>query len=279
MPANPLIAVQLVPGDLGTKGGLLTDAATRSHRLPAGVATRPAEDDGTVTDEHGPARPDPALYPDIAQAGSLRDALQAQFDGDDLPLRAAPEPAPGWRHVGARVQNADRLTTAVMGKLERVFVLEFWSRRVCMAHGRTDDLRAVAGAMNTWQSGARVRDLSSAWPFVRFSALAEAHERGEAAEYTWRQYRENPQQAPGLTHLHAFIAEAVQEPRLRALLPFTSHGTLGFSRTIGHPHSGDCPWVEPLDEDRYLVRAADGRELGTAGPAGSVALVVAALND
>lgn len=63
-------------------------------------------------------------------------------------------------------------------------------------------------------------------------------------------------------------------------MPFTSRWTLGFSRTVGYPCSGDCPWVEPLDGDRYLVTAADRRrELGTADAARSVALVLARLPD
>jgi hypothetical protein len=77
-----------------------------------------------------------------------------------------------------------------------------------MARGNTDDLHAVAGAMRAWQSRARVRELGSEWPFVTFSPLAEAHERGEAAEYTWRRYHENARGAPQLLRLRSFITFA-----------------------------------------------------------------------
>jgi hypothetical protein len=225
----------------------------------------------------GPTRPDPTLYPDIAGAGSLQNALQAAFDRAGHRLAALPERAPGWRYVGARIENPHRNTNIVMGARERAFVTEFWSAGICMAHGHTADLPAVASATHLWQTGSRVRELNAAWPFVRFDALAEAHERGEAAKYTWQSYHDNPQQAPHLVRLHTFIARAVREPRLCMLLPFTSMETLGFSRTAGYPHSGGYPWVKPVGEDCYLVMGPDGRELGTADAAGSLALVLAAL--
>ncbi|MGC4748062.1 DUF6193 family natural product biosynthesis protein [Micromonospora sp. DT201] len=117
-----------------------------------------------------------------------------------------------------------------------------------MARGNTDDLHAVAGAMRTWQAGARVREFGSEWPFVTFSPLAEAHERGEAAEYTWRRYHENARRAPHLLRLHSFITVAIREPRLRQLMPFTSHWNLGFSRTVlnGLAASGAPPFRSTL---------------------------------
>lgn len=233
-------------------------------------------DDAQAPVEHG--GPDPVLYPDICRVGSLQQALQETFDRTGLGLIALPERAPGWRYVGARVEDLARNTNIVMGIRERVFTMEFWSSGVCMAQGNTADLAAVAAATHAWQSGARVRDLSTGSPFVHYSALAEAHERGEAAEFTWQSFHENPRQAPQLTALHAFVTLAIRESRLRELMPFTSMDTLGFSRTIGYPHSGGCPYVTPTGDGRYMVSAADGRTWGTADPAGAVALVLAALS-
>ena len=235
------------------------------------------DDAEAATGHGGPARPDPTLYPDIASAGSLQNALQAELNRADHRLTALPERAPGWRYVGARVEDPHRNTNIVMGAQERAFIMEFWSSGVCMARGHTADLPAVADATHLWQTGSRVREMNAACPFVRFSGLAEAHERGEAAEYTWRSYHENPRQAPQLTRLHTFIALAIDEPQLCALLPFTSMGTLGFSKTASYPHSGGYPWVKPVGQDRYLVKGPDGHELGTADAIGSLALVLAAL--
>jgi hypothetical protein len=234
-----------------------------------------------VADHRGPSGPDPALYPDIAQAGDLRSALQAEFDVAGLAVRAQHVSSPGWRHVAAGVTSAERTADAVMAIRERSFCLQFWTRDVRMAHGTTDELAAVAGAMHGWQSGVPVRHLTSAWPFLSSNGFAEAFERSEAdaIDYRWRRYHDNTPPAPQLTRLQPFITQAFTEPKLRTLLPYTSHWTLHFSRTVGYPYRNDCPHVEPLDDGRYLIRTADGRELGTADAAGSVALVLTALDE
>jgi hypothetical protein len=94
----------------------------------------------------GPARSVPAFYSDIANTGSLQHALQAEFDRADRRPTALPERAPGWRYVGARVEDPQRNTNIVMGVAERVFTMEFWSSGVFMARGNTADLPAVADA-------------------------------------------------------------------------------------------------------------------------------------
>lgn len=233
--------------------------------------------DAPADRQSGPGWPDPVLYPDIAAAGSLHHALQTAFDQAGHRLTALPERPPGWRYVGARVEDVQRTSSVIMGIQKRVFIAEFWSTRVCMARGSTDDLVAIAGALHLWHSGVRVRELNTAWPFVHFDGLAEAHERGEAAEYTWQEYHDNPRDAAHLARLHAFIALAIQEPRLRALLPFTSMGTLGFAQTPTGPNRETYPRVTPADENSYQVTGASGRDLGTADAAGALALVLAAL--
>ena len=234
---------------------------------------------GSVVDQRGPARPDPVLYPDVARLGDLPSALQAEFDTAGVASRAQPVPEPGWRYLGAQVSDADRRADVVMGIRERVFCLQFWARGVYMASGTTDDLPAVAAVMHAWQSGTRVRQLVSTWPFLDTDGFAEAYERSDAdaIDYRWRQYLDNPHREPHLTQLHPFLALAFRESRLRVLLPLTSHEVLGFSRTVGYPHSGDCPWVAALNDGRYQVTTVQGRELGTADAAGSVALALAAL--
>jgi hypothetical protein len=135
--------------------------------------------------------------------------------------------------------------------------------------------------MHAWQSGIRVAQLVSSWPFLSTNGFAEAFERSdaEAIDYKWRRYHDDNSDAFQLTRLRHFIAMAFNEPRLRALLPYTSHEVLTFSRTVGYPYSQDCPQVHPVDNNRYLIKTADGRELGTADAAGSVALVLAALDE
>lgn len=151
-----------------------------------------------------------------------------------------------------------------------------------MANGTTADLPAVAATMHAWQSGIRVRQLISAWPFLRTGGFAEAYERSEAEaiDYRWRQYNDTRSGAPHLIPLHPFISHAFREPRLRALLPYTSHSTLRFSRSVSRPpDSSRLPTVHPLPDGRYRVTTAGGRELDAADAAVAVALVLAALDE
>lgn len=216
---------------------------------------------------------DAVRYPDIARAGSLRAALQGEFDAAGHELTAQVPAAPGWRLIGATVRAdpsaADRAADLVMGLHERVFTVQCWTDGVLVTSGNTVDLRAAADAVWRWLSGATVRELRAASGFTQVSAWAEACERGAAIEYTWERYREHPQ-------LSAFVAAAAREPRLRALFPFTSMGTLGFRPTVRTTHSTG-PWLKPLPDGRYQVLGPAGRELGVADAAGSVRLVLDAL--
>jgi hypothetical protein len=196
-----------------------------------------------VSDQHGPTGPVPALYPDIAQAGDLRRALQDHFDAASLACRAHHVSSPGWRYVAAKVTSIERDADVVMGIRERVFSLQFWARGVRMARGTTAELSAAAAAMHAWQSGVRVRRLISAWPFLNTNGFPDAYERSEAEaiNYRWRQYHDG-YQARQLTRLRPFITHAFREPRLRALLPYTSHWTLRFSRTVSVRTATTAPW-------------------------------------
>lgn len=218
-----------------------------------------------------------SLYPDIAHASSLRLAVQFEFDRAGYGLDVLLPSAPGWRDVGAVVRNDDRSVNVDMGSQKRVFIMQFWAQGLQLASGKTSELAAVAEPIHIWLSGARVRDLNAACPFVNFSPWSEACERGEGIEYTWQQYLANEGQAPQLTALHSFLAAAMSQPRLRALCPFTSMGTLGFRPTVHYTHSVG-PWVRPLGDDRYLVRGPGRHEVGVGDAAHSVELALTVLD-
>jgi hypothetical protein len=217
-------------------------------------------------------------YPDLAEASDLRAALQAEFDAADLASRAEHFSLPGDHYVAAALRSAERNAIVIMSKDEPVFYLQFLMRGVAMAGGRTDALPAASRAMHAWHSGMPVGPLMTMFPFLGTNEFALAFERSEAdaIENRWRQFH-TPPVFP--VRLRPVIALAFTEPRLRALLPYLSGDALRFSRTAGYPFTKDCPMIEPLGEGRYLVRAADGREIGTADAAGSVALVLASLDE
>ncbi|MFE6554098.1 DUF6193 family natural product biosynthesis protein [Streptomyces sp. NPDC057746] len=126
--------------------------------------------------------------------------------------------------------------------------MSFWERGVTMDKGNTTSVHEAAAAGGIWQSGANVKDLRSACPFVQYGPLAEAHERGTAVETMWTIYRQTT-----VAHInHDLIEAAYAEPQLRALFPFPSHRSLNFSRCTGFPYTHDVPVITPVD-GKYRV--------------------------
>ncbi|MFF3411392.1 DUF6193 family natural product biosynthesis protein [Streptomyces sp. NPDC002742] len=119
----------------------------------------------------------------------------------------------------------------------------------------------------------------SACPFVDYSPLAEAHERGDAVEAQWTSYRHTTAR-----HMdHELIEAAYAQPQLRALFPFHSHRTLNFSRCTGFPYTRDIPVITPASGSYRVTwwhtRSPHGpADIGEADiPDDAVALVVALL--
>ena len=92
---------------------------------------------------------------------------------------------------------------------------------------------------------------------------------------TWRGYLDPNPRARHLIRLRDVLEAAYAEPRLRALLPFTSHEALGFRTTIGSSGPTLGISVVPHGDDRYRV-VQHGCELGITDSAGAVALVLSA---
>ena len=84
-----------------------------------------------------------------------------------------------------------------------------------------------------WQSGAPLRNLRDACPFIQYGPLAEAHERGDAVEAMWTIYRHS-----SASHVdHELIEAAYAQPQLRTLFPLHGHTSLNFSRCTGFPYT------------------------------------------
>lgn len=96
-------------------------------------------------------------------------------------------------------------------------------------------------------------------PYVKVSELAEAHEKGpaEAVAVKWRLLLESLRERADswdIAHQTLKVAElAFAEPKLRQLLPFTSHYSLHFTTCTGFPYSWDVPFIDPLGDGRYRV--------------------------
>ena len=215
-------------------------------------------------------------YPDVAAAGSVLAALQAEADRAGYGFTAGLTDAPGWRRVAAKVTDGFRSSQVLMGQGERSFIVDCWAGGVWMATGLTRELPEVAGVAHSWLQAPRVLDLVTQWPFLGTWELAEAHERGEAIPVRWRHLRAR---AAGDPQLRGLVEAAHEQPRLRALSPGTSMWWLTFSRRAAPPISGDLPRVRQLSDGRYQVRFDDSRLDETDSAAQAIAMVVGALPD
>ncbi|MYX32928.1 MULTISPECIES: DUF6193 family natural product biosynthesis protein [unclassified Streptomyces] len=218
------------------------------------------------------------IYPEVVEAGSLRSALQAAVDREGRALPVELTSSPGWRYVAAKMDADDRSATVLLAGDEREFLVDCWAHGVLMASGSTQDLAEVAGALCTWVQGARVRELTSQWAFLRTWELAEAHERGEAVPARWQKMRESAARRQD-ADWQDLIESAFEQSRLRVLSPGRSMFWLTFSRRAAPPICHDLPRTRPLGNGRFEVTFADGRVQEVDGAATTVAMIVDGLPD
>ncbi|MGW3040153.1 DUF6193 family natural product biosynthesis protein [Kitasatospora sp. NPDC001159] len=224
---------------------------------------------------------DPDFYPDLGAAGSLAAALERTAAELAVDLTVVPG---NWGDTSAGIAATvpERKPLDVyIGSRERWFGVTGWSRGVRMIEGGTTDLRDVVRAGVAWGSGKSLRELCEQLPFLEFTELAEAHERGPAAavEAQWRRIWEEAADEPEFTEFGLLVEAAHAEPRLRQLYPFSSHWTLGFRARTGAPsraevaivpaHNGRPYRVQRFPHDGLIAEAATAQE--------AVALAVAHL--
>lgn len=247
------------------------------------VVRRPGRLDGMYELAGGAAPNDPmhnyvTLYPEVVQAGSLQNALQAVADDAGHGLAIELTSSPGWRRVAARVESDSHSANVLMALGERCFTVGCWTGGVHMASGSTPDLTEVVGALHSWLEGPRVGELVAQWPFLRTWELAEAHERGEAVPVRWRQLREAAARTPD-TGLHELVEAAFEHEQLRVLSPGRSMYWLTFSRRAAPPICQDLPAAMPLGNGRYRVRFTDGRLQELDSAAEAVVVIIEGLPD
>src|SRR5262245_19138139 len=182
-----------------------------------------------------------ALYPELDVAGSLAAALQHALviQGSKL---TAERPLGRWF---ALVKGDGRQSQVMMAALHRSFSSDFSYRGVGHGHMWQSELTVIAAAISRFVEGrATIDEMVSAFPGFNASDAGRAHELGALVEFTWQGLLTN-----GSCYLPDAVVSLVrlasETPALRALLPFTSHDHLCFSRTTGFPYSTDCPWIVP----------------------------------
>lgn len=229
----------------------------------------------------------PELYADLQAAGSLAAALWQAAAEEGLDFGAVPTVSSN-QLLSVEIGEAPRFHRAPLavmcGASKRSFLVSGWIRGVYTLNGGTSDLREVARAARSWQSGAPLADIQRDHPWIVVEEMAFAHERGPAEAVAMQWSRLRAQMRDEQFDLGIRAAEAAYaEPRLRQLFPYTSHWVLCFTRCTGNPFTRDVPCIAYASSlDGYVVRwpgwGDTTRVLGETGTAEeAVALVVANL--
>ncbi len=213
------------------------------------------------------------LYPDLTAAGGLTNALQSMLTAIGSPLAVSVlDPAVNFV-VHARVESGSRFSQIYIAAKERLFLFDFWSRGVVLAHGQTPDLTDTARAISRWVgSSCTTAELASDFAFVAAEPAAASYESGEEVEHRWQDYLTNI--GDPFPELVAFVQAASRRRELRQLFPYTSLNRFCFSRCTGYPFTRDTPYVWPQRDGQYEVRGPEDQVLGRGNAEAAVRLVV-----
>ena len=244
--------------------------------------------DSTPADSQpkAPTRADSDFYPDLAEAGSLADALDhaAAAEGAKIGGARRSESDPLRCAIVASLTDERGGLSVYLGSVERAFIVTAWSRGIQALSGTTSDLREVACVAAAWRTGTPLSEIRSRGSFPKVGSLAEAQETGgavAAVALKWRQLRGEAAEHPIFEPFSNLVEAAHSQPKLRVLFPFTSHSSLHLSQCTGYPFTWTVPFVDHLAQGRYLVCGPTRREvIGEAGTADqAIALVAANLPD
>ncbi|HMJ91930.1 MAG TPA: DUF6193 family natural product biosynthesis protein [Candidatus Acidoferrum sp.] len=199
-------------------------------------------------------------YPEVQSAGSLRAVVLDTMANLGSPF--LPTDSTDWfPKTYARVEAANRFVQVYVAALERLFLMEFWSKGVCLASGNCPDIRQTASAIHQWLSDVKLRvsGLSKDFIWVVPKEGAEAFEEGQEVDWRWEQLVNDEARLP---EFRTLVRRAAAEPRLRELFPYSSMHTLCFSRCTGYPFTRDTPSITPIGNGNYRVSDGNDRELG-----------------
>ena len=216
------------------------------------------------------------MYSELDAAGGLGNALQAQFDQLCSCLTVSSDGLSDNKSVThSRVERGKKFSQIYRAAEEPLYLPDFWREGVCLAHGQTDNLGALAKSLDFWLcKDVTTRELVAAFSFINPADKAAAFDEGREIAFTWERI-----QADGArTDLKAFVDLAIRDDVLRRLFPFTSLFTLCFSRCTGYPYTHDTPTVTPLGKrvfggHQYEVRLPGNRIAGRGSAAEALAIV------
>src|SRR6185312_12521089 len=91
------------------------------------------------------------LYPELSNMSGLKIALNSEFLKINSRLSVSDDHALLKMPITyARVEMERKFSQIYLAANEKLYLPDFWRDGVCLAHGKTDDLRELAKALNFW---------------------------------------------------------------------------------------------------------------------------------
>lgn len=220
------------------------------------------------------------MYPELEEAGGLRNALAAEFSKIGSCLKDVSDSSSDiMPSTYSMVEKGKKFSQVYLAAEAKLYLPDFWREGVCLAHGNTSSLTELAKVLDFWLcKDVTTAELSSVFSFIEPNDIAAAFDENREVEYTWARIQSDDSRK----ELKAFVDLAIKDKILGELFPFTSLYTLCFSRCTGYPYTYDTPTVTPVGKSlfsrsKYEVRMPDNRVLGRGNAAASIALVKANL--
>src|ERR1700748_2554781 len=127
-------------------------------------------------------------YPELSSVGGLENALNLEFRKINSPLSVSDDGALSAKMpvTYARVEKENKFSQIYLAADEKLYLPDFWRDGVCLAHGKTDNLRELAKVLTFWLcEDVATKKLSEEFPFVLPNAKATAFDEGREVQYTW----------------------------------------------------------------------------------------------
>ena len=81
------------------------------------------------------------MYPEIEEAGGLRNALAAEFSKIGSCLKDVPDSSSDiMPSTYSRVGKGNKFSQVYLAVKEKLYLPDFWREGICLAHGKTSKL-------------------------------------------------------------------------------------------------------------------------------------------
>ncbi|MEV1069463.1 hypothetical protein [Streptomyces sp. NPDC050263] len=155
--------------------------------------------------------------PEAEFGAELVAALNAELGADSPHLFTTSRVRP----AGGSVSLADGRSRVSVLSSGDTYLLTFLREDRRWAHGATQDMRLLAPAARAWLAGTGLEEMAARWPFVEFSELQLAYERGDALETQWRLVRQG-----GSDPYREVVELAAENPTVSRFFPALGHNFL-----------------------------------------------------